>query len=47
MPSKFPTATTAGREANDPVNNLPGLFLITRMNWQVLQKTWDYTSEVI
>jgi hypothetical protein len=50
MPSKLPTATTEGREANDPVSILPGLFLITRMASlarTLLQKTPDYTSEVI
>jgi hypothetical protein len=50
MPSKLPTATTAGREADDPASNLPGLFLITRMalpTRMLLQKTPDYTSEVI
>jgi hypothetical protein len=49
MPSKLPTATTAGREADDPASNLPGLFLITRMKTlarMLLQKTPDYTSEV-
>jgi hypothetical protein len=50
MPSKLPTATTEGREAYDPANNLPGLFLITRMvslARMLLQKTPDYTSEVM
>jgi hypothetical protein len=50
MPSKLPTATTEGREANDPARILPGLFLITRMKKPtrvLLQKTPDYTSEVI
>jgi hypothetical protein len=33
MPSKFPTATTEGRDANDPAANLPGLFLISRIEY--------------
>jgi hypothetical protein len=50
MPSKLPTATTEGREANDPARILPGLFLITRIGslaCMLPQKTPDYTSEVI